>query len=308
MGTMARFEDTVTIDAPVEKVFAFVKDVGKLWACFPDVAVREVVLTPEGVGSHAEWYVRMFFLHYQGRIEITEVVPDKRIAVKSSAGPVFTFTLTPQDDGSTEFRSVVEWSSGVPIVGKPIEGIMASIGAGDFQAFIANIKAAVEGVAPEPVQPTAAHTPGATLTRSVTIDAPVEEVAADVLHIGAFWAAAHDVAVREEMLTPEGVGSTARLYSHMGPLHMEGAVEIVEVVPNERVSAKVHFGPESPLWTFTFAPTDGGTLLTGQGEWHLNVPGVGKRLAAMEANSHGEFLEEMLAGAKRRVEESALVG
>ncbi|MGM0386872.1 MAG: SRPBCC family protein, partial [Actinomycetota bacterium] len=124
---MARFEDTITIHAPVEKVFAFVKDVGKLWACFPDVAVRDVVLTPEGVGSHAEWYVRMFFLHHQGRVEITEAVPDKLVGVKSSAGPVFTFTLTPQDDGETEFGSVVEWSTGVPIVGRPIDDIMARI-------------------------------------------------------------------------------------------------------------------------------------------------------------------------------------
>lgn len=304
---MARFEDTVTIHAPVEKVFAFVKDVGKLWACFPDVAVRDVVLTPEGVGSHAEWYVRMLFLHYQGRVEITEVVPNKRIVVKSSAGPAFTFTLTPQDDGDTEFGSVVEWSTGVPIVGRPLDDIMARINAGDFQAFLANIKAAVEGVAPEPVKSNVAHKPGATLTRSVTIDAPVEKVVADVLDIGTFWAAAHDVAVREEMLTPEGVGSTARLYSHVGPLHMEGVVEIVEFVPGERIAAKVHFGLESPLWMFTFAPADGGTLLTGEGEWHMNVPGVGKRLATMEANSHGEFLEEMLAGAKQRVEEESLV-
>lgn len=28
---MARVERTITIDAPVEKVFEFVKDIGKLW-------------------------------------------------------------------------------------------------------------------------------------------------------------------------------------------------------------------------------------------------------------------------------------
>lgn len=304
---MARFEDETTIHAPVEKAFAFAKDIGKLWACFPDVAVRDVVLTPDGVGSHAEWYVKMFFLHYEGHVELTAVAPNERIVVKSTAGPVFTFTFAPRDDGDTDFRWVVEWRSGVPIVGRPFDDVMARISAGDFLTFIANVKAAVEGVAPEPVKPPKEEKRGATLTRSVTIDAPVEEVFADVLEIGTFWAGARDVALREVTRTPEGVGTTARLYSFAGPIHIEGTLEIVEVVPGERVSARVHFGPESPLWTFTFAPANGGTLLTGQGEWHLNVPGVGKRLATMEADAHGEFLEEMLAGAKKRVEAASLV-
>jgi len=302
---MARFEDTITIHAPVEKVFAFAKDVGKLWAGWPDVAVRDVVLTPDGVGSHADWYTRTLFLHQEGRVEYTEVVPLQRIVVKSSAGPVFTLTFTPRDDGDTEFRWVVEWSYDMPVVGRPLESITARMSAGSFQTWIANVRAAVEGVAPEPVQPPKEEKPGATLTRSVTINAPIEKVFTDVLDIGRFWTGAPDVAVRAETQMPEGVGTTARLYSHAGPIHVEGVLEIVEVVPNERIAAQVHFGPESPLWTFTFAPEDGGTKLTGQGEWHMNVPVVGGRLATMEANSHAEFLDEMLASAKKRVEAAA---
>jgi len=299
---MARFEDTVTIHAPATQVYEFVKDIGKLWVSWPDLAVRDVVLTPEVVGSRAEWFIRMFFLHYAGHVEIIDAVPDERIVVKSSAGPVFTLTLIPRDDGGTDLSTAVEWSSGVPIVGGPIDDLMARISGGDFLAFKENIRAAVEGVAPEPVTPPRTEKRSATLTRSVTIDAPVDRVFADVLEVGTFWAGAHDVALREVMRTPEGVGTTARLYSFAGPLHMEGTLEIVEAVPGERIAVKVHFGPESPLWTFMFAPADGGTVLTGHGEWHLNVPGVGKRLARMEADSHGAFLEEMLEGAKKRVE------
>lgn len=228
-------------------------------------------------------------------------------ATQMYAGPVFTFTLSPHDDGGTDLSTAVEWSSGVPIVGKPIDDLMARVSAGDFLAFKENIRAAVEGVAAEPVAPPRTEKRSATLTRSVTISAPVEKVFADVLQVGAFWAGAHDVALREVKPTPEGVGTTARLYSFAGPLHVEGTLEIVGLVPNERIVVKVHFGPESPLWTYTFEPTDGGTLLTGQGEWHMNVPGVGKRLATMEADSHGEMLEQMLARAKERVEAESLV-
>lgn len=304
---MARFEDTTTIHAPVEKTFEFIKDVGRLWTCFPGVAVRDVALTPEGVGSRAEWYVRMLLLHYGGHIEITEAVPNERIVVKSTAGPVFTFTFTARDDGDTDLGYAVEWSYDVPVVGRAIESVTHRMALGDFLTFIANIRAAVEGVPPEPVQPPRQERRAATLTRSVTIDAPVEAVFAHVLDIGTFWAGAEGVAVREVRRTPDGAGTTAQLYSFLGPFHMEGEVEIVEVVPGERITAQVHFGPESPRWTFTFAPADRGTLLTGEGQWQMNVPGVGKRLATMEANSHGEMLEQMLAGARQRVEAESLV-
>src|SRR5665647_690883 len=152
---------------------------------------RDVVLTPDGVGSHADWYTKMLFLHQEGRVEFTEVVPNQRIVAKSSAGPVFTLTLTPRD-GDTDFGWVVEWSYDMPVVGRPLESITARMSAGSLQTWIANIRAAVEGVAPEPVQPSKEEKPGATLTRSVTINAPIEKVFDFVLDISTFWAGAPD--------------------------------------------------------------------------------------------------------------------
>ena len=65
---MARFDDTITIHAPVEEVFAFARDVAKLWACYRGFAVRDVVRTPDGVGSSTNWYSRMLFLHQEGSV------------------------------------------------------------------------------------------------------------------------------------------------------------------------------------------------------------------------------------------------
>lgn len=303
---MARFEDTITIHAPVEKVFAFAKDVGKLWSCYPGFAVRDVVLTPDGVGSHADWYSKMLFLHQQGSVEYTEVAPPERIVAASSTGRRFTFTITPRDDGDTDLGYTEEWNLAVPVVGRTMENLATRVGAGYIHTFTAtfaaNVKAAVEGAAAEQVRPPRQEKPGATLTRSVTIDAPVETVFGDVLDIGIFWAGAPDVAVRDITIAPEGVGTSARVYTHWLGVHMEGVIEIVEVVPNARIAAQASFGPEGPLWTFTVEPVDGGTRLTGQGEWHTNVPGVGRRLETWAAASHEEFLDGLLASAKQRVE------
>lgn len=298
---MARAEHTITINAPAEEVFAFARNPGKLWDCWPDVRAGRVELTPEGVNSRAEFFVKVMGpLHVEGHVDITDMVANERIVVKSSFGPLFTFTLAPRD-GATDLTIVVEWSFDTPIVGAPMESLTARRSEAEFLTWLANVKAAIEGVPAEEVEPAVEVEPGV-LTRSVLIDAPVEKVFDDVLDIGTFWTGAPDVASRSIVRTPDGVGTSARLYTHWLGAHMEGGLEIVEAVRPERVVAQVTFGPESPMWTFTLEPVDGGTRLTGQGRWHLGVPVVGKRFVTMMAASHEEFLEQMLAGAKERLE------
>lgn len=143
----------------------------------------------------------------------------------------------------------------------------------------------------------------ATLTRSIEIEAPVEEVFDFALDIGKFWTSWPDeVAVRDVELTPDGVGTSARLFTHFFALHMEGTMEYTEVVPNERIAAKVHFFGESPTWVFTFEPAESGTKMTAEGEWHVNVPAVGTTLEGIMVKGHEEGLESLLATVKSRVE------
>ena len=143
----------------------------------------------------------------------------------------------------------------------------------------------------------------AKLTRSIEIEAPVEKVFDFALDIGKFWTSwPEDVAVRDVVLTPDGVGTSARLFSHFFAIHMEGTMEYTEVIPNERIVAKVHFFGESPTWVFTFEPADGGTKLTAEGEWHAKVPVVGERIEGMMVKEHEKGLESLLATVKSRVE------
>lgn len=141
----------------------------------------------------------------------------------------------------------------------------------------------------------------ATLTRSITIDAPVDTVFDYALDISRLWQV-KDVALTEVDIKPEGVGTSARMYSHFLGFHLEGGVEYTEVVPGERIVMQVHFFAEKPTWTFTFAPVDGGTELTAEGVWEVKLPVVGERIERMMVKEHEPFLEELLAGLKTRVE------
>lgn len=144
----------------------------------------------------------------------------------------------------------------------------------------------------------------AKLTRSITIDAPVEKVFDVALDIRKLWTL-KDVALTAVDIKPDGVGTSARLYSHVLGFHLEGGIEYTEVVPEERIVAQVHFFAEKPTWTFAFEPADGGTQVTAVGEWVVNVPVVGNPIEGMMVKGHEPFLEELLANLKTQVEGKA---
>jgi uncharacterized protein YndB with AHSA1/START domain len=146
----------------------------------------------------------------------------------------------------------------------------------------------------------------ATLTRSVTVHAPVEKVfdyAMDVRNLWSFPGEA--IALADVDLKPEGVGTSARIWSHWLGFHIEGGLEYTEVVRPERIVVQVGFAVEHPTWTFTFKPFHGGTKVTGNGEWHVSAPLVGKRFEQMAVKEHEPFLEAMLANLKAGVETKA---
>lgn len=142
----------------------------------------------------------------------------------------------------------------------------------------------------------------ATLTRSITIDAPVDTVFDYALDIRNLWVIP-DVGIADVDQKPEGVGSTARIFAHFLGLHFEMKLEIVEVVRPDKIVLKVTSNtPDRPLWTLTFEPVEDGTKLTMLGEWHINVPGVGGPLEDMQVRNHRAVVDGILANLKEKVE------
>ena len=146
----------------------------------------------------------------------------------------------------------------------------------------------------------------ATLTRSIMIDAPVDTVFVYALDISQLWRT-KDVALTDVDIKPEGVGTSARMYSHLLGFHLEGGIEYTEVVPGERIVARVvDFAVvDEPTWTFTFAPATGGTTVTVTGEWTVKVPAVGKPIETMMVKGHEPMVEALLANLKTQVEAKA---
>jgi uncharacterized protein YndB with AHSA1/START domain len=144
----------------------------------------------------------------------------------------------------------------------------------------------------------------AILTRSTTVKAPIEKVFDYAMDVRKLWSMP-DIAVAEVDVKPEGVGTTARLWSHFLGFHLEGGLEYTEVTRPERIVIKVSFFMESPTWTFTFEPVEGGTKVVAQGEWHVKAPAVGGTFEKMMAKEHEPFLDTMLANLKDSLESKA---
>jgi uncharacterized protein YndB with AHSA1/START domain len=142
-----------------------------------------------------------------------------------------------------------------------------------------------------------------TLTRSVTGDAPVGTVFEYALDVSRLWTV-KDVALIDVDIKPEGVGTSARMYTHLLALHIEGGIEYTEVVPGERIVAQVvdFLVVDEPTWTFTFKPVKGGTKVTATGEWAVKVPVVGKHIESMMVKGHEQMLDMLLANLKTQVE------
>ena len=292
---MATLTRSVTINAPVTKVFDFARDVGKLWACFEDCAVRDVELKPEGVGSSARWFSHLLGIHMEGVIEYTEVVPNQRIVGKSSAGPIFTLTFEPED-GGTKLTVDAEWHLPVPIVGVPVEALMMKLSEKDGEAMLANIKAEVEGGrAPRSKKKAAKAVVAAPTTLNVHIEAPVEKVFA-------FWANPANwsqvtqmkYTMGELVVRPEGVGThyTGKVKVAGVPYEITG--HFTEFVLNERI-VETESGHLTGTFVYGFEPEGSGMQFTFE---HIpaaigKIPVVGAIVEGQMTRTSQKFLEDL---------------
>ena len=142
---MAKIERSITINAPVEKVFAYVDDPMSQLEYLPSIVeVKDV--TGHGVGAHYRWTYKMAGLRFEGESTMTEYIPNERMVVQSKGGIVSTWswTFTPED-GGTKVNLTVEYTIPVPVLGKLGEALVLKQNEREADQVMANIKAKLEG-------------------------------------------------------------------------------------------------------------------------------------------------------------------
>ena len=121
---MAKVERTITINAPVEKVFAYVTDSSNEREFVPSITdIRNI--QGEGVGKTYDWTYKMLGIPLHGKSETVEYKPNERYVSKSSGGVVSTWTwIFRSETGGTQMNVVIEYTIPVPVLGKFAERLV----------------------------------------------------------------------------------------------------------------------------------------------------------------------------------------
>lgn len=124
---MARIERSIVIEAPVEKVFAFVTDLDNFIKTQPPEMEMEVLSRDEGpqrAGFIAKVRAKVGDQVWELEVETTEFVKNKKHAARQKGGPMKKFDMLDMfepADGGTKWTSIVEYELPYSLLGKLID-------------------------------------------------------------------------------------------------------------------------------------------------------------------------------------------
>ena len=141
---MAKVEQSITINAPVEKVFSYVCDPMNQLEWLPSMTdVRDI--TGEGVGQKFGWTYKMMGISFKGETEVVESVANQRRIIKSTGSIQSTWTWTfKSENGKTVVNLAVEYTIPVPVLGKVAEQLVLRQNKREAALSMTNIKERLE--------------------------------------------------------------------------------------------------------------------------------------------------------------------
>jgi uncharacterized protein YndB with AHSA1/START domain len=142
---MAIFEQNITIQAPVDKVFNYVTDPANRVEWLSRVKdVRNI--TGEGKDQKWDFTYKMPGKTMNGTVEVTEYVPGERYAHKTSTGFARTWAYDfSAENGNTRLHISVEMVTfTTPLLGRIIEKQMLRQSKREAERAVTNIKKKLE--------------------------------------------------------------------------------------------------------------------------------------------------------------------
>jgi uncharacterized membrane protein len=142
---MIKTVKSITIKAPVEKVFDYLSEPTNLPEIWPSlVEIKDVQKLPSG-GTKNRWVYKMAGIRLEGTSEEIEYVPNQRFVSKTKGGIESTQTWMFQPEaGGTKVTLEVEYTVPIPVLGKLAEAIIVKMNEHEGELILANLKARME--------------------------------------------------------------------------------------------------------------------------------------------------------------------
>jgi uncharacterized membrane protein len=142
---MTKALKSITVNAPVEKVYEYISDPTNLPEIWPSlVEIKDVQRLPNG-GTSTRWVYKMAGMRLEGTSEDIEYVANQRRVVKTKGGidSTQTWMLQPEADG-TRVTLEIEYTVPIPVLGKLAEAVIVKMNDREGDTMVENLKAMLE--------------------------------------------------------------------------------------------------------------------------------------------------------------------
>jgi len=140
---MATIRRSITIRAPVARVFDYMADPNNLPAIWPSLlAVRNV--QTHANGSSFDWDYKLLALKIHGHSDAVELVPNQRLVSRSEKGIPSTFRWL-YESRPDETVVTLEVDYQVPMLGRLAEGVVGRVNEREAETLLGNLKRKMEG-------------------------------------------------------------------------------------------------------------------------------------------------------------------
>jgi uncharacterized protein YndB with AHSA1/START domain len=139
------------------------------------------------------------------------------------------------------------------------------------------------------------------IKKTTTINAPVEEVFGYVeepANVPEYWPSVIEVKDVEHL--PNGGTKYGWVYKMAG-VRFEGSSEAIEYTPNQRTVTENKGGVPGTV-TWTYEPEDGGTKVTFEAEYKVNLPLLRRLAESFLVKVNEQEAETVLANVKAKME------
>jgi len=145
---MVKITRRVTVNAPVEEVFAYLTDPSNLLEIWPSLLeVTDVQQLSEVIGSSYRWVYKMAGMRFRGKSEVVEYVANEAVTVKDSGEgkleAVRRSTFEPAN-GGTKLTWETEYRIPIPLLGRLAEAVIVKLTENEADAWNSNLKAGLE--------------------------------------------------------------------------------------------------------------------------------------------------------------------
>jgi uncharacterized membrane protein len=142
---MPKIGKSITINAPVEKVFTYIDEPTNLPEIWPSmVEVKDVQRLPNG-GTSFRYLYKLAGILLESTSEDTEYVANQRTVSKTKGGIEGTTTLMFQPEaGGTKVTYEFEGDVPIPVLGKLVEALVVRQSEREIELMLANLKDRIE--------------------------------------------------------------------------------------------------------------------------------------------------------------------